>query len=72
MLRNLIKTANELIALGYDQNEDVSNIIDGAEKKLYDLMQAKNQRGYEKISDILVDSFVFCSKSIVLNLDFFT
>lgn len=52
MLRNLIKTANELIALGYDQNEDVSNIIDGAEKKLYDLMQAKNQRGYEKISDI--------------------
>ena len=57
MLRNLIKTANELIALGYDQNEDVSNIIDGAEKKLYDLMQAKNQRGYEKISDILVDSF---------------
>ena len=29
ILRNLIKTANEIISLGYDPTEDVENIMDG-------------------------------------------
>ena len=34
-LRSLIQTSNELIALGYDESEDVDNIIDMAEKKVF-------------------------------------
>ena len=33
VLRNLIKTANEIIELGYNPTEDVEDIMDGAEKK---------------------------------------
>ncbi len=55
-LRNLIKTANEIIELGYDPTEDVDNIMEGAEKKIFNLAQDKNQKGYAPIKDILVDS----------------
>lgn len=57
LLRGLIKTANELIELGYSQNEEIETIMDGAEKKIFDIMQRKSQKGYESIKDILVDSF---------------
>ena len=57
ILRNLIKTANEIIELGYDPTEDVENIMDGAEKKIFDIMQSKNQKGYTPIKDVLVESF---------------
>ena len=56
-LRNLIKTANEIIELGYDPTEDVEDIMEGAEKKIFNMMQNKNQKGYTPIKDILVDSF---------------
>ena len=57
ILRNLIKTANEIITLGYDPTEEVENIMDSAEKKIFDIMQSKNQKGYTPIKDILVDTF---------------
>ena len=57
ILRNLIKTANEIIELGYDPTEDVENIMEGAEKKIFNLMQDKDQKSYVPIKDILVESF---------------
>ena len=57
ILRNLIKTANEIIELGYDPTEDVEDIMDGAEKKIFDITQSKNQKGYTPIKDVLVESF---------------
>ncbi len=57
ILRSLIKTANQLIEIGYNQNEEVEVLMDNAEKKIFDLMQRKSQKGYSSIRDILVDSF---------------
>lgn len=57
VLRNLIKTANEIIELGYDPTEEVEDIMEGAEKKIFNIMQNKNQKSYTPIKDILVDSF---------------
>jgi len=56
-LRNLIKTANDLITLGYDPTQEVESIIDNAEKKIFEVMQRRNQKGYSSIKDILVDTF---------------
>ena len=56
-LRNLIKTANEIIELGYDLTEDVDDIMEGAEKKIFNIMQNKNQKGYSAMKDVLVESF---------------
>ena len=57
VLRNLIKTANEIIELGYSPTEDVEDIMEGAEKKIFNIMQEKNQKGYAPIKDVLVESF---------------
>ncbi len=57
LLRSLIKAANDLISLGYSQNEEIETIMDSAEKKIFDIMQRKSQKGYSAIKDILVDSF---------------
>lgn len=57
ILRNLIRTANEIINLGYDPTEDVEDIMDNAEKKIFNIMQNKNQKGYTPIKDVLVESF---------------
>ena len=57
ILRNLIKTANEIIELGYDPTEEVEDIMECAEKRIFNLMQNKNQKGYTPIKDVLVESF---------------
>ena len=57
MLRGLIKTSNDLINLGYDETQDVNSVMDQAERKVFDLMQNRNQTGYSAIKDVLVDSF---------------
>ena len=55
-LRSLIQTSNELIALGYDESENVDSIMDMAEKKVFDLAQKKNVKGYTQIKDVLAES----------------
>lgn len=56
-LRRLIKTANEIIDAGYDPTEDVDEIMEDAEKKIFNVIQNKSQKGYTPIKDALVDSF---------------
>lgn len=62
VLRKLIKAANELIDLGYAQTEEVDNILDQAERKVFDIAQGKNQKGYVALKDILVESFAEIEK----------
>ena len=58
ILRKLIKTANEIISMGYDETQEVDTIMDQAEKKIFDTMQEREQTGYTAIKDILVDTFI--------------
>lgn len=62
MLRNLLQSANQLIALGYDETEEVDKILDKAEKEIFDLTQKKNTTGYSSIKDVLVESFAELEK----------
>ena len=45
------------VALGYDETEDVDRIMDMAEKKIFDLAQKKNTKGYAALKDVLVETF---------------
>lgn len=56
-LRQLIKTANELVDLGYSQDADIDDVMNNAERKIFDIMQGKEQKGYTPIKDVLVESF---------------
>jgi len=62
ILRRLIKASNELIDLGYAETEEVDSIIEQAEKKVFEISQGKNQKGYTQIKDILVESFAEIEK----------
>ncbi len=57
VLRNLIKTANEIIDLGYDPTQEVEDVMNKAEKKIFDIAQNKNEKGYAPIKDVLIESF---------------
>ena len=57
LLRNLLKTANDIIKLGYDETQEVDLIMDQAEKRIFDTIQSRNQKGYSSIKDILVETF---------------
>jgi len=56
-LRSLINTSNELVALGYDETESVDNLMDMAEKKVFDLAAKKNTKGYSPIKEVLIKSY---------------
>lgn len=56
-LRRLIKAANEIIEQGYDPTENIDDIMNSAEKKIFNIMQDKNQKSYSPIKDVLIDAF---------------
>ena len=56
-LRRLIKAANEIIEQGYDPTENIDDIMNGAEKKIFNIMQDKDQKSYSPIKDVLIDAF---------------
>lgn len=56
-LRKLIKVANDIIKLGYSQTEEVDTIIEQTEKKVFDVLQDRNSKGYESIKQVLITVF---------------
>lgn len=56
-LRSLIKAANDILAMGYASTEEVNSIIEKTEKRIFDVLQNRNSRGYASIKDILIDTF---------------
>lgn len=74
MLRSLIKAANDVISYGYAENEEVDKIIDMTEKRIFDVLQNRNTKGYASIKDVLVDTFdtlerLYSSKSSVSGME---
>ena len=62
MMRRLIGMSNELIALGYDETEEVDNILDMAEKKVFELAQNKSSKSYFSMKEILATSLAELEK----------
>ncbi len=62
MMRRLIEMSNELIALGYDESEDVDSILDVAEKKVFALSQNKSSKTYFSMKEILAASLAELEK----------
>lgn len=57
VIRNLIKTANEIIRNGYSGTEDVDTLVEQAEKRIFDVVQERNSRGYASIKEVLINVF---------------
>ncbi len=56
-LRRLLQAAGEITALGYEQEEDVENVLDRAEQRLFNVSQKFLKRTFTPIRDVLADAF---------------
>lgn len=56
-LRNLINAATEIAGTAYEDNEDVSDVMDQAEKKILAVAAHQTGGAFEPIKDILLNTF---------------
>ena len=55
--RQLIKSGNEVIQLGFDQSQPTEEVLDKAEQKIFELSQEKPSKGLTQASEILASTF---------------
>ncbi|MEA3560242.1 MAG: replicative DNA helicase [Candidatus Omnitrophota bacterium] len=56
LLRSLIATCTRLITDGYENNQDVDELLDKAERAIFDITQRKIEGGFVQFKDIIKDS----------------
>lgn len=56
ILRRLIKASSEIMEMGY-QEDDVRNVLDIAEQKIFDIAQGRNTSNFVPIKDVLMNTF---------------
>lgn len=57
ILRRLINASNEINKAGYEASGEVSDALELAERKIFEIAQKKKQKSYAVIKDVLVDTF---------------
>lgn len=57
MQRNLIRTATTIISDAYTSDEDISEVMETAEKKILDIARRRIKGSFTPIKDVLVESF---------------
>jgi len=62
ILRRLIKTSCEIVNIGYEAAEEVSVVLEKAEKNIFDILEKRNIQGFYPIKDILIDAFNLLEK----------
>ena len=55
--RQLIKSGNEVIQLGFDQTQETNEVLDKAEQKIFEISQEKPTKGLTQASEILTSTF---------------
>jgi len=55
--RRLIRVSQEIIGLGYDENQDLQSLIESAESKLFEVSQTHVKQDITSLETILSDSF---------------
>lgn len=57
ILRRLISVSNEIIDRGYKESDDVENLIELAESKIFTLSQGRSSNDFTNINDVLLNVF---------------
>lgn len=57
LLRRLIRSSNEIMGKAYEDAEEVTAIIEKAEKDIFDITQGTHREGFSPISEVLLTSF---------------
>lgn len=57
VLRQLIKASNDIINLGYGSGESAEDVLDFAEKKIFDISQERTNDDFKPINQVLMDTY---------------
>ena len=57
VLRQLIKASNDIINLGYGSGENAEDVLDFAEKKIFDISQERTSDDFKPINQVLMDMY---------------
>ncbi len=57
LLRKLIKSSKDIIQLGYSSDVEVLDVIEQAQKSIYDISQDRSNEGFSPIREVLSDTF---------------
>lgn len=57
ILRKLIKASSDILDLGFGGTKDVQNILESAEKKIFDISQEKTGDNFKPINEVLMDAY---------------
>lgn len=57
LLRNLINTATEIVSRGYENSQDIEELLDYAENAIFSISEKKIRPSFMPIKDIIKDSF---------------
>ncbi|WP_429971707.1 replicative DNA helicase [Fructilactobacillus sp. Tb1] len=55
--RRLIETANKIASDGYNEDENLDDLLDNAEREIMDVSEERNQSGFKKIGEVVGDSW---------------
>lgn len=55
--RRLIKAATEIVTKSYAGDEDVTDLVDNAERSIMNVSETQNQEGFKDIKDVLKGTF---------------
>lgn len=62
VLRKLIKVSNDILNLGYDSSIKVEDILEKAEKQIFDISQEKSSEDFKSINSVLMDAYDMIEK----------
>ncbi len=54
ILRRLIEEATQIVSSGYNQEEDINEVLDNAEKKILNVVKTKTGSEFRSIQDVLI------------------
>ncbi|HEX7714547.1 MAG TPA: replicative DNA helicase [Bacillota bacterium] len=57
LLRSIISVATNIVSLGYAGSEEVDQILDEAEKQIFQISQKRNIKGFVSLKSILIETF---------------
>jgi replicative DNA helicase len=57
ILRAVITAASNIVAMGYAGTEEISVILDDAEKQIFQISQKRNVKGFVSLKNILIETF---------------
>ena len=60
--RQLISAANDIINLGYDSSTKVEDVLENAEKKIFDISQERTPNDFQPINQVLTETLSMLEK----------